>query len=326
MYEYSKIKSVRRLSQEEFNRLTNYSSCLVDEHVKEFTHVKKGDWVMRLLKEEHMQYPQTLDVYAEDEGYIRYEKQGGPGRKTPGCVLFYITENNNMEPCNWDMSSFRVEKEVIDGKYYYSVYGIPKEPVIDTDDVWCDIQVTDDDPSWEIMCGLSYGISYKKKSDHSVQIQEPFRIKIKNGDKWGNGITTKKIFVKSDAEEDGQYYCIRNIAIGYPKKSHLAQNLQPTKSEQDTNDACFVYVMRNNDNGAYKIGISNNPEYREHTLQSQEPNITCIFQVEFPTREIARAVEASMHLKYKEYHMRGEWFAIPHDMIGQVMVDIAKFK
>ena len=133
-------------------------------------------------------------------------------------------------------------------------------------------------------------------------------------------------FTRFEDEGDGEHLCIRNFAIGYPKKSQIRQDIQPTPTTTNTEEACFVYIMRNNDNGAYKIGISNNPKYREHTLQSQEPNVTCIFQLEFESRERARSVESDMHLKWAEYHLRGEWFAIPHERISEVMGDIIKYR
>lgn len=89
-------------------------------------------------------------------------------------------------------------------------------------------------------------------------------------------------------------------------------------------DVCYVYVMRNEDNGANKIGISNAPKYREHTLQSQEPSVNIVFYCEFPTRNAALQVESEMHEKYAQYHIRGEWFAIPHNIVTQVYVSIAQ--
>lgn len=71
---------------------------------------------------------------------------------------------------------------------------------------------------------------------------------------------------------------------------------------------CFVYMMRDLANGYYKIGISNNPEYRERTLQSEKPTIELIKAKEFPVRAIAEAFEAALHKTYAAKRLRGEWF------------------
>ena len=227
-----------------------------------------------------------------------------------------------MNPENWDVSSLRIEKEVIDGKFYYSLLGMPKEPIIDVEDVQCYLKVINDDPCWRIECSISPA-ELNPTTRHIVHIEAPFNIKLKNGEKLSKGVTFNYIRIWED-EGDGKHCCIRNFAIGYPNKSQLSKELGSVELPKGKEETCFVYIMRNNDNGAYKIGISKSPEYREHTLQSQEPNVTCIFQLEFESRDYARAVERDMHAKYAEYHMRGEWFSIPHNIISQVMADIAK--
>lgn len=71
---------------------------------------------------------------------------------------------------------------------------------------------------------------------------------------------------------------------------------------------CFVYLMQDITNGYYKIGISNNPEYRERTLQSEKPSIEMIACKSFPTRKIAMAIESALHTAYSQQRLRGEWF------------------
>lgn len=57
-----------------------------------------------------------------------------------------------------------------------------------------------------------------------------------------------------------------------------------------------------------QIGISNNPRYREHTLQSDKPTIELLCAKEYPSRAIAEAIEASLHKVYANKRIRGEWF------------------
>ena len=71
---------------------------------------------------------------------------------------------------------------------------------------------------------------------------------------------------------------------------------------------CFVYLMRDNTNGYHKIGISNKPEYREKTFQSEKPSIEMLACKKFPTRKIAEAIESALHTAYSQQRVRGEWF------------------
>lgn len=79
--------------------------------------------------------------------------------------------------------------------------------------------------------------------------------------------------------------------------------------------SCFVYLMKDESNGFYKIGISNKPEYRERTLQSEKPTIILLKAKEFPTRTIAEAIESALHKAYGDKRLRGEWFELgPKDV------------
>lgn len=73
---------------------------------------------------------------------------------------------------------------------------------------------------------------------------------------------------------------------------------------------CFVYLMIDTTNGFYKIGISNTPEYRERTLQSEKPTIELICAKEFPIRKIAETIEKALHETYSDKRIRGEWFEL----------------
>jgi hypothetical protein len=73
--------------------------------------------------------------------------------------------------------------------------------------------------------------------------------------------------------------------------------------------ARLTYLMLNNRNGYIKIGVSNNPSYREKTLQSEEPEVILI--ATSPGADMERA----LHREYSDYRIRGEWFVLrPEDM------------
>jgi len=75
-------------------------------------------------------------------------------------------------------------------------------------------------------------------------------------------------------------------------------------------DSCFVYLMQDTSNGYFKIGISNQPKYREKTLQSEKPTIEMIISKKYPIRKIAESFEKSLHTTYSDKRIRGEWFEL----------------
>ena len=78
-------------------------------------------------------------------------------------------------------------------------------------------------------------------------------------------------------------------------------------TEQD-NSSCYVYLMVDTTNNFHKIGLSNNPKYREHTLQGDKPTIELLCAKEYPTRVIAEAIESALHKAFASKRIRGEWF------------------
>jgi hypothetical protein len=74
-----------------------------------------------------------------------------------------------------------------------------------------------------------------------------------------------------------------------------------------------VYVMLNKVTGKYKIGRSNNPEYREKTLQSQEPDIELLFSC-----HESIVSEKKLHEIFNDKRVRGEWFDLDSDDILEI--------
>lgn len=81
---------------------------------------------------------------------------------------------------------------------------------------------------------------------------------------------------------------------------------------------CYVYLMHDTSNGFYKIGISNNPEYRESTLQGEKPTIEKICDKKYPSRKIASAIESSLHKVFESKRIRGEWFRLDSIDVWQI--------
>ena len=82
--------------------------------------------------------------------------------------------------------------------------------------------------------------------------------------------------------------------------------------------SCYVYLMKDVSNGYYKIGMSNKPEYRERTLQSEKPTLILISAKEYPSRIIAEAIESSLHKAFGEKRLRGEWFELDKDDVEDI--------
>ena len=77
--------------------------------------------------------------------------------------------------------------------------------------------------------------------------------------------------------------------------------------------------MKDETNGYHKIGISNKPEYRERTLQSEKPTIVLLCAKEFPTRIIAEAIESALHKAFEDKRLRGEWFALDENEVLDII-------
>lgn len=90
------------------------------------------------------------------------------------------------------------------------------------------------------------------------------------------------------------------------------------KDEHRKDKKCYVYLMRDETNLYYKIGISNKPKYRERTLQSEKPTIILICSKEFPTRKIAESFEKALHNAYSKKRIRGEWFKLDENDIKEL--------
>lgn len=81
-----------------------------------------------------------------------------------------------------------------------------------------------------------------------------------------------------------------------------------TNTKRIVNGSCYVYLMIDTTNNFYKIGISNHPKYREHTLQSDKPSIELLCAKKYPSRVIVEAIESALHKSYAKKRIRGEWF------------------
>lgn len=81
----------------------------------------------------------------------------------------------------------------------------------------------------------------------------------------------------------------------------LKQNI-PTKPRVTE---CYTYLMIDLKTGFHKIGISSDPNYREKTLQSEQPKIETVIHRKFINRKLAKDFENELHRKYDYKRARG---------------------
>ena len=95
-------------------------------------------------------------------------------------------------------------------------------------------------------------------------------------------------------------------------------NNLPIQKEVKESEECYVYLMFDTKTLCYKIGISNLPEWREKTLQSQKPSIKLIVAKKFVNRRIAANFEKALHDSYSHKRQRGEWFRLDQEDIDEI--------
>ena len=100
---------------------------------------------------------------------------------------------------------------------------------------------------------------------------------------------------------------------------HPRYNLPNRTIHKESQEYCYVYLMQDEINGYYKIGISNKPDYRERTLQSEKPSIKLIACKKYPTRKIAASIESALHTAYNQQHLRGEWFNLDEADVAAII-------
>lgn len=108
------------------------------------------------------------------------------------------------------------------------------------------------------------------------------------------------------------------FSFNEPVKHHTNESNKESKDS-----SCFVYLMKDESNGYHKIGISNKPEYRERTLQSEKPTIVLLCAKKFPSRIIAEAIEAALHKTYGDKRLRGEWFELDSKDVVDIMATLS---
>jgi predicted GIY-YIG superfamily endonuclease len=87
------------------------------------------------------------------------------------------------------------------------------------------------------------------------------------------------------------------------------------------NPTCYVYIIGTT-TGAYKVGVTKNPEKRHRSLKSGIPDPSSILHtIPCLSRDHAFHVEKSLHNQLHEYHTSGEWFRPPRYIIDSIIME-----
>lgn len=127
------------------------------------------------------------------------------------------------------------------------------------------------------------------------------------------------VFSLSPAFDAQMFFCLwfktymkaaKEAFPNWQPKQVVDSEIDKNKNTTDIHkkDNVFVYLMIDHNTGYHKIGISNNPSYREQTLQSEKPTIEMLCCKSFPNRRIAQSIESALHSLYSTKRIRGEWF------------------
>lgn len=83
----------------------------------------------------------------------------------------------------------------------------------------------------------------------------------------------------------------------------------------------WIYIMKDTANDWIKVGYSNNPKYRESTLQSEKPSIELLAKY-WGTQDQERAV----HRVLDKYRYRGEWFKCTEEIAREAIKRVLGIK
>jgi len=118
------------------------------------------------------------------------------------------------------------------------------------------------------------------------------------------------------------YVLFQNFIKEFNKvvEDNISEDMPIKVIDKDTKvkSTCYVYLMIDTSNNFHKIGISNSPKYREHTLQSDKPTIELLCAKEYPSRAIAEAIETALHNTFANKRIRGEWFKLSSSDIDDI--------
>ena len=131
----------------------------------------------------------------------------------------------------------------------------------------------------------------------------------------GHLSTKQWVYVVKLADTIKQLLKLDSHAANYKLSREEADQHRKMQSEKrrgrrladKQNGGCYIYGITSGD--AIKLGISRNPGKRLQDLQTSNSSpLALAWQIQAPTRVIAKAVEGRLHRRLKSFRLSGEWF------------------
>lgn len=244
-----------------------------------------------------------------DFDFINYEKEVQFSRKVLGVSITYEDGKCNLE-VGWDTSNLKLKK----GDSVSFMFG--NGDILDFKAETRPYKKNEEDAYRYFKCQL-YANEIKTLQEQTLL---KWRISFNNENRppiTMNVLSSLSLYVPLDGTLTA--YAFKKYVDDFIEilKTNFPKYNSPSKITPDTvlpNEQafnwCYVYLMKDFSNGYYKIGMSNKPEYRERTLQSEKPTIEMIANKRYPSRKIAEAIEAALHNAFSEKRIRGEWFSL----------------
>lgn len=111
---------------------------------------------------------------------------------------------------------------------------------------------------------------------------------------------------------------VNNEIFDYKKQKLVQANEFGLKVKSNK---VYTYLMKDQRNDTYKIGKSNNPEFREKTLQSEVPQVILLSYCE---EQIIS--EKLLHQLFEDKRIRGEWFALDANDVNRIIKLMNKYE
>lgn len=106
---------------------------------------------------------------------------------------------------------------------------------------------------------------------------------------------------------DGKYYNER-LLLETDKRNKYSESRRNNRNKGN-NSELYIYLMKNKDNGHYKIGSSVNPERRLLELKRNFPNIVLLYSF----GKTAQTTETLLHTHFSEKCVYNEFFALSNE-------------
>jgi Cdc6-like AAA superfamily ATPase len=111
---------------------------------------------------------------------------------------------------------------------------------------------------------------------------------------------------------DTHFNVVLNFIFNVPFNMYPSNEQYTTLMDAPKKSYIKTYIMIDEINGFYKIGKSNNPLYRESTLQSEKPSVKLLHVFD-------KDIEYVLHQMFSIKRIRGEWFSLTQEDLDIIL-------